>query len=296
LSTTLRSVKVPQLEGAKLMREFLNQWFPSFPALTGGIAVDLAVRYFMLAGFAWLLGYVFFKRRWLHRKIVARFPPRSEVRREILYSLLSLLIFGLVAAGTIVAARHGWTQLYWRISDYGWGWFWGSVVCTILLHDAYFYWTHRLMHHRRLFPWFHRVHHLSHNPTPWAAYAFDPLEAVVQAAIFPLAVCIMPMHPLAFSIFMLWQITNNVLGHAGYEFYPRRLMNTPLKRFLNTPTNHAMHHEKMRGNYGLYFNLWDRLMDTNHADYEERFCEVTTRPRPPAVSARQNAEPAEAKN
>ena len=259
------------------MRDFLNEHFPTFPILTTGITVDLALRYALLAGVAWVLGYVIFKRRWLHRKIVARFPAGSEVRRELRYSLLSLVIFGFTGALTLWAARAGWTQVYWKVSDYGWGWFWGSVACAIFLHDAYFYWTHRAMHHPRLFPWFHRAHHLSHNPTPWAAYAFDPLEGVVQAAIFPIAVLVMPMHPLAFSIFMLWQVTNNVLGHTGYEFYPRWLMNTPLKRFLNTPTNHAMHHEKLRGNYGLYFNIWDRLMGTNHADYEQRFCEVTTR-------------------
>jgi lathosterol oxidase len=38
-----------------------------------------------------------------------------------------------------------------------------------------------------------------------------------------------------------------------------------------------MHHESMRGNYGLYFNIWDRLMGTNHKDYEQRFREVTSR-------------------
>jgi Delta7-sterol 5-desaturase len=40
-----------------------------------------------------------------------------------------------------------------------------------------------------------------------------------------------------------------------------------------------MHHEKFRGNYGLYFNFWDRLMRTNHEDYESRFREVTSRAR-----------------
>ena len=135
------------------------------------------------------------------------------------------------------------------------------------------------MHHPRLFPKFHRVHHLSHNPSPWAAYAFDPAEAFVQAGIFPLTAVLMPIHPLAFTVFMMWQMTNNILGHTGYEFYPRWLMNTWLKRFVNTPTNHAMHHERMRGNYGLYFNMWDRLMGTNHANYEERFREVTSRRR-----------------
>jgi lathosterol oxidase len=248
---------------------------PGFGQIITTITADLVIRYTFLAGFAWLFWYVLFKRRWLHRKFIARFPPSSEVRREAAYSIASMLIFGVVGALTISASFWGWTRIYWRIADHGWGWFWASVVCLIFLHDAYFYWTHRLMHHRRLFNLFHRVHHLSHNPSPWAAYAFDPLEAVVQAGIFPLAAFVMPVHPLAFSLFMLWQIVHNVLGHAGYEIYPRWLMNTWFKRILNTPTNHVMHHEKIRCNYGIYFNLWDRLMRTNHADYERRFREVT---------------------
>jgi sterol desaturase/sphingolipid hydroxylase (fatty acid hydroxylase superfamily) len=103
------------------------------------------------------------------------------------------------------------------------------------------------------------------------------LEAVMQAAIFPLVVFIMPIHPYAFMIFMVWQITFNVIGHTGYEFYPCWFMNSWFGKFFNTPTNHVQHHEKLRGNYGLYFNLWDRLMGTNHRDYESRFVEVTTR-------------------
>jgi len=259
------------------MNHFPNLFDLSFVQLTAGTTIDLAIRYGSLAGLGWLLAYVFFRQRWVHRKVIAHFPHRAEVWREMRYSLLALVIFGISGAATVYAATHGWTQLYWRISDHGWAWFWASVGLTILLHDAYFYWTHRLMHHRRLFRYFHRVHHLSHNPSPWAAYAFDPLEAVVHAAIFPLAVTLMPMHPLAFTIFMGWQITYNVLGHTGYEFFPRWLMDSWLGRVLNTPTNHVMHHETLRGNYGIYFNLWDRLMGTNHSAYEARFREVTSR-------------------
>lgn len=264
----------------------IEQFFgrdPGFLELTFGTTAAVAFRYLFFAGIAWLLGYVLFKNRWFHRKVIARLPQSADVRRELGYSLLTLVIFGLIGASTIVASRHGWTQMYWRVEDHGWGWFWGSIVCAIFLHDAYFYWTHRLMHVKRLFPIFHRVHHLSTNPSPWAAYSFAPAEAVVEAGIFPLAVLVMPMHPFAFALFMLWQIVFNVAGHTGYEFHPRWLMNTPLRYFLNTPTNHVMHHEKMRGNYGLYFNIWDRLMGTNHADYEARFREVTSRPKPEAA-------------
>jgi sterol desaturase/sphingolipid hydroxylase (fatty acid hydroxylase superfamily) len=242
-----------------------------------GLGASDGFWYALLAGITWLLCYVVFRRRWLQRKVVAHFPARSEVRREMGYSLLTLVIFSFVGVATFWAVKQGWTRVYWRLDAHSGAWFWGSVALTVVLHDAYFYWTHRLMHHRKLFRWFHRTHHRSHNPSPWAAYAFDPLEAVVQAGIFPLAVCLYPIHPAAFGLFMLWQIIHNVLGHNGYEIYPRWLMDTFLGKILNTPTNHVMHHEFQRGNYGLYFNVWDRLMGTNHERYEARFREVTSR-------------------
>ena len=260
-----------------------NRTFPeltrhfNFLELFTGVSITSGLRYLLFAGIAWLLTYVWLQRRWLHRKVVQRLPASADVRREIKDSLISLLIFGFVGAVTVWAALNGWTQMYFKIADRGWVWFWASVALTVVLHDAYFYWTHRLMHHRRLFRVFHRTHHLSTNPTPWAAFAFSPAEAFVEAGIFPLAVLLMPIHPLAFTAFMFWQMTYNVIGHTGYEFHPRWLMDSWLKHVLNTPTNHVMHHENMRGNYGLYFNVWDRLMRTNHVDYENRFREVTSR-------------------
>lgn len=251
------------------------------------IALEVWVRYVLAAGFAWLLAYVIFKRRWLPRKVIQRFPTFSDVRREFGWSMLTALIYGLGGAGTYWLIKQGWTQMYRKIGDHSLLWFWSSVVIAIFIHDTYFYWTHRLMHHPRLFRWFHRVHHESTNPSPWAAYSFGPLEALVQVGIFPLLVLLIPVHPLAFGVFMIWQITFNVLGHTGFEYHPRWLMDSWLGKVVNTPTHHVQHHERLRGNYGLYFNLWDRLMGTNHRDYETRFREVTLRPpqtEPPTVA------------
>ena len=260
-----------------LERVLNSPW--SFFKIAGATTVDATLRYLIFAGIGWVLGYWWFRQRWAHRKIIPHFPGSADIRREIRYSLQTLFIFGLVGACTILAARSGWTQMYWQINQHSVAWFWGSIACTIVLHDTWFYWTHLLMHHPRLFAVFHRVHHLSNNPSPWASYSFAPAEAVVEAGIFPLAVLVMPIHPVAFTVFMLWQIFFNVMGHTGYEFYPRWLMDSWLGKFINTPTNHIMHHEKMRGNYSLYLNVWDRLMGTNHPDYESRFREVTSRPK-----------------
>jgi lathosterol oxidase len=232
--------------------------------------------YALIAGVAWLGFYVLFRRRCLRRKINRRFPARVQIAWEIRQSLLSLLAFGLTS-GLVVFLRWGGirTRLYRPADRHGWAWYAASIALCVVLHDTYFYWTHRLMHHPRLFRRVHRIHHLSNNPTPWAAYSFSIPEAFVQAGIGLLLVYVVPMHSSVFLIFMTWQITFNVAGHCGYEIFPAWFLRSPLGRILNTPTHHAMHHEKVGANFGLYFNVWDRLLGTNHPDYERRFAAVT---------------------
>jgi sterol desaturase/sphingolipid hydroxylase (fatty acid hydroxylase superfamily) len=247
----------------------------------GGVTLGYALWYAAGAGLLWLGFYVLFRRAALHRKVVRRVPPRWQLGQEAAASLRSLLVFGLVALGIRLAARSGYTRIYWQVGEYGWGWFVASIAVAVLVHDAYFYWTHRLLHQRWLFRLLHRTHHRSTNPTPWAAYSFGVGEALVQAGIAPLLLFTVPMHPAAFMLFMIWQIGFNVFGHCGYEIYPRWFLETWAGKLLNTPTHHALHHEKFRCNYGIYFNVWDRLLGTNHPDYPARFARCTAAP-PPA--------------
>ncbi|MDB5392160.1 MAG: sterol desaturase family protein [Planctomycetaceae bacterium] len=234
--------------------------------------------YVLLAFCMWVLFYVIFREQIRHRRISPIDPTSRQVAREIIYSLRSIAIFGLVAALTVYAACYGWTQLYFRVDDYGWVWFVLSIGLMILVHDAYFYWTHRTLHHAWLYRRFHHTHHLSTNPTPWAAYSFSPAEALIQAGIAPLVAVLFPVHPAAFGLFMVWQNVFNVLGHCGHEIFPRWFIRSPLAWISNSVTHHALHHEKFRSNFGLYFNFWDRMMGTNHPNYEQRFESITDAP------------------
>ena len=232
-----------------------------------GISFGDALAYGFFAGVLSGTFYVLFRRATWSRKIVPRFPTRKQLSWEVLYSLRSTVVFGAVGLVVVYAGYSGWTRLYLQVDRYGRGWFVGSIVIAVVVHDAYFYWTHRLMHHSRLFRVFHRTHHLSHNPSPWAAYCFSVSEAVVQAGIGPLLVFVIPMHPVAFSVFITW---------SG--------------RFLNTPTHHTMHHENFRANFGLYFNIWDRLMGTNDPEYSHRFEQVTAPLLPEQIQGQHHAD------
>ena len=68
----------------------------------------------------------------------------------------------------------------------------------------------------------------------------------------------------------------NVYGHLGFEIYPKGLNKHWLGRWMNTSVNHNMHHQFFKGNYGLYFTFWDRMMNTLDKDYENNFERITT--------------------
>ena len=251
------------------------------------LANDLAF-YLLGAGLTFLLLWVLLRGRLAHRRIDPAYPEARHLRREILFSLASLGVFALIGVAMTGAALAGWTRLYVDFGAYGWFYWAGSIAALLVLHDAYFYWTHRLMHHRRLFKHFHRLHHRSHNPSPWAAYAFAPLEAVVQGLFLTIASFVLPLHPTAILVFLLHQIFRNALGHSGFEIYPASWQRHPILRWINTTSHHHLHHSKGRENFGLYFLWWDRLMGTEHPESAATFARASTA-RPAARAELANA-------
>jgi len=235
------------------------------------VLFTIVSRYFLLAGIFYFVFYIWKKRTFWYSKIQQRYPENKHILREISYSMISVLIFGAIIFFTIVAGKNGYTRVYQHIDQHGYFYFFFSIILMIFLHDAYFYWTHRLMHWKPLFRIAHKTHHLSINPTPFAAYAFHPIEAVIEVGIIPLIAFVIPYHPVALMIFTIYSLLLNVIGHLGFEIFPRGFASHKLFKWHNTSTHHNMHHRLPRCNYGLYFNIWDRLMKTNHPEYEQSF-------------------------
>lgn len=244
------------------------------------ILTVLFLRYLILAAVAFLIFYVFRRYAWHFRKIQSRFPAFRDYAREIIYSVITSVIFALVGYTVFLTPMARYTQVYFDVNEFGWSYLLISVVITILVHDTYFYWMHRFIHHRKIYRWVHRTHHLSTNPSPWAAFAFHPLEAFFEAGIIVLVAFLYPVHPMAVGLFLLFMMMYNVYGHLGYELYPKGFSTTKVGRWINTSVNHNMHHEFFTGNYGLYFLFWDRWMGTLRAEYDNRFNEVKSRRRP----------------
>ena len=244
------------------------------------ISQRIGGRYFIIAGIGFVLYYIILRKPRGYKKIQLRFPKNRDYIREILYSVATIVIF---TAATVFFVKNppvtDHTFYYRDIHQHGWFYFFAAFPIMMVLHDTYFYWMHRLMHRPEIFRYFHRVHHLSTNPSPWAAYAFHPLEALVEIGILPAFLFIMPIHFLHLLIFFLFMITYNVYGHLGWELYPRGFSKHWLGKWINTSVNHNQHHQFFKGNYGLYFTFWDRMMGTIRNDYDQKFEEVSTRTR-----------------
>lgn len=233
---------------------------------------DVGTRYFLIAGIAFLIFYVLFDKRFLGRKIQSKIPKLADHKRDVFYSIITIIIFGALPVIFLENDKiRPYTQLYQNIDQYGWVYFFLAFPLMILIHDAYFYWTHRIMHHPKLFKLFHLIHHKSTSPTPWTAYSFHPLEAVVETGIFVVIIFIMPVHQIHLAVFFTIVFVYNVYGHLGYELFSPKFHKSLVGKWISTGTAHNMHHQFFKGNYGLYFLFWDRWMGTLRPEYDKKF-------------------------
>ncbi len=216
----------------------------------------VAIRYLATSGaFAW----------WgEHRLPGLHAGLRPQIRREIGWSLLSALVYGVPAGIAAWGWReHGWTRIYTDVQDYPLWWLPASFALCLAIHDTWFYWTHRLMHAPWPFRTIHAVHHDSRPPTAWAAMSFHPWEALTGAFVIPALVFILPLHAGTVLAVLLTMTVMGVTNHMGWELFSPRLVHGPAGNWLITATHHQLHHERYRCNYGLYFRFWDRVCGTD---------------------------------
>lgn len=237
----------------------------------------IIARYLFIAGIAFLLLYVLLKAKWSTLKIQLDFPKTSDYQREVFHSLITSLIFAIVGFVLIHPKIISHTFIYQDIEEFGLGYLVLSILCSLAIHDLYFYAIHRWMHTKWAMKYVHRVHHQSTNPSPWAAFAFHPIEAVLEAGILVLLVFILPLHFWSIMIFLVIMTLYNVYGHLGWELYPKGFHKTKIGRWLNTSVSHNQHHHSFEGNFGLYTLIWDRLFGTIREDYDSEYERVTTR-------------------
>ena len=237
-----------------------------------GITLDLT-RYMVAATLMTVLLFVF--KRWSdNRRIQNRKANRGDYLREFFSSMRTVVVFAITTISTLVLREYGYIEF--TLEGASIALILAQFAIMVVAHDAYFYWMHRALHHKRLFKATHMHHHKSRTPTPWTSYSFATIEAVTESIYMPIFLLAASTMGVAYAgwaiFFFLWHmIFRNVMAHAGVELFPAGWTDSKWTDWISTTSHHDLHHQNGGHNFGFYFTWWDRMMGTEHPHYKARF-------------------------
>ena len=228
----------------------------------------MLIRYFATAGLFYMY-YLKIKINPTNTKILSRRPAdKKHLKKEIYWSMVSSAIFAFFGAVTYWLWLNDLTAIYLNPSEFGYWYLPLSLLIILLVHETYYYWLHRAMHHPKIFKFVHRVHHQSISTTPWTAFSFHPWESVLEALIVPIILVILPVNIFVLLFYLIFMTFSSVINHLDIEVYPASFRKKWFGKLWIDATHHHFHHKEFHTNYGLYFTFWDRFMGTESSKME----------------------------
>ncbi|GFY76462.1 fatty acid hydroxylase domain-containing protein 2 [Trichonephila inaurata madagascariensis] len=114
-------------------------------------------------------------------------------------------------------------------------------IAQILAEEVFFYYSHRILHHPRLYKRFHKKHHEWISPVGVSAIYCHPVEHVLSN-VFPtfLGSVIVGSHVVSLYVWLIFATAYGVIVHSGYHL-----------PFTPTPEFHHFHHLKFNQNFGV---------------------------------------------
>ena len=144
---------------------------------------------------------------------------------------------------------------------------WATTLACLLLADFTYYWEHRAAHRIHLL-WaaYHSVHHSGSHYDQSIGLRVSFID-LFFTPLFYVPLVVLGFHPLlvlaCLVLVLAWQqwIHTETVGPRAW-----------LDRWLNTPSNHRVHHGRnpayLDRNYGGILIIWDRLFGTYAAEHE----------------------------
>jgi Delta7-sterol 5-desaturase len=210
--------------------------------------------YFVFGCTNWLLTRQLLPALGIGKQLDPRPLAAGQIRRELEGSAMSIVIFGLGMIFPWGLLQLGWAKL---AIDPSLGQTLVEILVLVVWNEIHFYLNHRLLHTRWLRQ-FHLPHHRSVVTTPWSAYNFHPVEAIMLGNVILLPMVLHDFSVYALFSVPLFSLLFNTIGHSNYDFNPR----APRVIF-NGARRHHLHHACFHGNYGFMFPFMDWLFCTD---------------------------------
>lgn len=245
---------------------FLFWWLAAYAGMAGT---------YLVAG--WSLTQL--NKRMARYRIQSKPSSPALARRDFYQSLRSLITISALFAGGLTLRQMGIGPAPAPLTLFN------SILyllVSFVLFDTWFYWTHRLVHHKRLYRPVHRWHHRTITPTVWSNNSDLMVDNLFLQSYWFFAPLVLPIPTAILIAHKIYDQVTGMIGHAGYEYGPGAMSAKP-SPMIGT-TFHDQHHAHFHCNYATHFSYWDRLMGTIHPEYDRI---VTSFPRPIAQSAAQ---------
>ena len=183
----------------------------------------------------------------------------NQIRREIKVASSSIPFMAVPTVFIFLLEVKGYSKLYWYDSpNQTWGGFLFEIGCSVVLFllftDFLIYWIHRGLHHKSVYKYLHKTHHLWKVPTPFASHAFHPVDGFLQSCPYHIYPFLFPLHKIVYLGLFLAVNFWTVSIHDGNYRVP-----DILKPIVNGSAHHTDHHLLYNYNYGQFFTLWDRI-------------------------------------
>lgn len=142
-----------------------------------------------------------------------------------------------------------------------------SIVFSMLVDDALFYWSHRFLHENKsLYRKIHKQHHEFRYSVALGTEYAHVLEDVFSNTLPTVAGALILGNNATLAVgYMGMKLWQSIDGHSGFLLpFPLSPWNCAIVG-MDCSMAHDFHHSHNKGNYGGYFIWWDRLCGTDKA-------------------------------
>lgn len=131
--------------------------------------------------------------------------------------------------------------------------------CAVI-EDTWHYFLHRLLHHKRIYKYIHKIHHEFQAPFGMEAEYAHPLETLILGTGFFIGIMLLCDHVILLWAWVTVRLIETIDVHSGYDIPLNPLHLIP---FYAGSRHHDFHHMNFIGNYASTFTWWDRIFGTD---------------------------------
>lgn len=256
-----------------LQEPFKNAWnymldnYTKFQIATWGSLIVHEALYFLFC----LPGFLFQFIPYMKKYKIQKDKPETWENQWKCFKVLLFNHFCIQLP--LICGTYYFTE-YFSI-PYGWEsmprWYMLLARCfgCAVIEDTWHYFLHRLLHHKKIYKYIHKIHHEFQAPFGMEAEYAHPLETLILGTGFFIGIILLCDHVVLLWAWVTIRLLETIDVHSGYDI-PLNPLN--LIPFYAGSRHHDFHHMNFIGNYASTFTWWDRIFgtDSQFIAYTER--------------------------